>query len=199
MGNAHRGQDAQGAGDKSQQFDSNNADKNSHKPTGSVEGNERKESHGSGELKSYQENRGHAQNQNRATSWQGDSEAPELDNTSEAIPPQQIQDVGNARNTNPTNQQPSGSQHNEWQEKHANKSSTDKQQQRQDQYENSSDPSLENRASEDDELGEEMIRDYREGDFTEDNVLERNDQDYRDGDNRSGEDQDDDDELRNGK
>lgn len=68
-----------------------------------------------------------------------------------------------------------------------------------DQYENNSRPSLENRASEDDELGEEMPEDYRRDDFIEENDLERTDQDYRDGENQSAEDQDDEDALRNGK
>ncbi len=72
-------------------------------------------------------------------------------------------------------------------------------QQGSDQYENNSRPSLERRASEDDELGEEMPEDYRREDFIEENELERTDQDYRDGENQSGENQDDEDALRNGK
>lgn len=65
--------------------------------------------------------------------------------------------------------------------------------------ETSSRPSPENRASEDDELAEEMPEDYRREDFIEENELEQTDMDYRDGDNQSAEDQDDEDALRNGK
>ena len=66
-------------------------------------------------------------------------------------------------------------------------------------YEDNVNPSLENRASEDDELEEEIASDHHNRAFVEQNELEKTDQDYRDGDNQSAEDQDDNDELRNGK
>ena len=68
-----------------------------------------------------------------------------------------------------------------------------------DHYEDNLNPSLENRASEDDELEEEIASDHHNRDYIEQNELEKTDQDFRDGDNQSAEDQDDNDELRNGK
>ncbi len=100
---------------------------------------------------------------------------------------------------NPPDQQPSASQNNEWQQDHAKGSRPNDRQQPSGQSETSSRPGQQYRASEDDELGEEMPEDYRREDFIEENHLESTDQDFRDGDNQSGEDQDDGDELREGK
>ncbi|MEJ7692746.1 hypothetical protein [Daejeonella sp.] len=97
---------------------------------------------------------------------------------------------------NPPDQQPSASQNNEWQQDHGNST---KKRQSPGQLETRSRPSQQYRASEYDELGEEMPEDFRREDFVEENHLESTDQDYRDGENQSGEDQDDGDELRNGK
>jgi hypothetical protein len=68
-----------------------------------------------------------------------------------------------------------------------------------DHYEDNINPSLENRASEDDEFEEEIASDHHNRDYIEKNDLEKTDQDFRDGDNQFAEDQDENDELRNGK
>ncbi|MES3017782.1 MAG: hypothetical protein V4721_08390 [Bacteroidota bacterium] len=107
------------------------------------------------------------------------------------------QNPGSAgQSKNPPDQQPSASQHNEWQEDHGDKSNG---RQTPGQRETNVRPDQQFRASEDDELGEEQPEDYRRDEFVEENHLEATDQDFRDGENQSGEDQDDEDELRNGK
>lgn len=107
--------------------------------------------------------------------------------------------IGGTSGNSPTNDQPSGSQNNKWQQEHGSGLSHNTAHGRTDQQENNSNPAREFNASEDDELEAEMPMDYRKDDFIEENELERTDQDYRDGENRSGEDQDGGDELRNGK
>jgi len=97
----------------------------------------------------------------------------------------------------PTDQQPSASQNNEWQEDHG--PVPDAAHQKSDRDKNVNMPGKELDAADEDDLNEEMPGDYRREDFIEENDLESTDQDYRDGENQAGEDQDDGDELRNGK
>lgn len=107
--------------------------------------------------------------------------------------------IGGTSGNSPTNEQPSASQNNQWQQDHGSGSMPKTGEQNSDQYENNSRPAREFSASEDDELEAEMPKDYRTDEFIEENNLESTDQDYRDGENPSGEDQDDRDELRIGK
>ncbi len=108
--------------------------------------------------------------------------------------------TGGTSGNSPTNEQPSGSQNNQWQQDHKQGSIPNTGQQGVDQYENNSRPAQQFSSTEDDELEDEQgqPKDYRTEEFIEENHLERTDQDYRDGDNQSGEDQDEDDALRNG-
>lgn len=98
-----------------------------------------------------------------------------------------------------TNDQPSGSQNNKWQQEHGSESAARTSQHKSVHDENHSRPAQEFSAADDDELESELPKHYRKNEYVEENELERTDQDYHDGENRSGENQDEGDELRNGK
>ncbi|MES2872914.1 MAG: hypothetical protein V4708_04260 [Bacteroidota bacterium] len=108
--------------------------------------------------------------------------------------------VGGMSTDSPTNQQPSASQHNQWEQEHSDTGSAPiTGQQGSEGYEDQSKPAGKFRSTEDEDLEAEQSRNLQSGKQNQENDLERTDQDYRDGENRSGEDQDDDDELRTGK
>lgn len=106
--------------------------------------------------------------------------------------------VGGMSANSPTNQQPSASQNNQWEQDHNSDSKPMAGQQGSEGYEDHSQPDSKYSSTEDDELEAEQSKNLR-AEHQGENNLEHTDQDYRDGVNQSGEDQDDGDELRNGK
>lgn len=108
--------------------------------------------------------------------------------------------VGGMSTDSPTNQQPSASQNNQWEQEHNdNGPAPITGQQGSEGYESQSKAANKYSSTEDDELEAEQSRNLKKGKHDQQNNLESTDQDYRDGENQSAEDQDDGDELRNGK
>ena len=98
--------------------------------------------------------------------------------------------VGGISTNSPTNQQPSASQNNQWEQDHNTDSTPITGQQGSGGYEGHNKPVNKYSSQEDDELEAEQSKNLR-SDHVEDNNLENKDQDYRDGVNQSGEDLDD--------
>ena len=107
--------------------------------------------------------------------------------------------VGGMSTDSPTNQQPSASQNNQWEQDHNTDSEPITGQQGSAGYEAQSKPANKYSSQEDNELEAEQSENLRSDENPAENDLEDKDQDYRDGVNQSGEDQDDGDELREGK
>lgn len=105
---------------------------------------------------------------------------------------------GGMSTDSPTNQQPSASQNNQWEQEHNSDSAPITGQQGSEGYDGHSKPANKDSSAEDDELEAEQSKILR-AEHQGENDLEHTDQDYRDGVNQSGEDQDDGDELRDGK
>ena len=107
--------------------------------------------------------------------------------------------VGGMSIDSPTNQQPSASQNNQWEQDHNTDSAPITGHQGSAGYEVDSKPANKYSSQEDDDLEAEQSRNLLSDENPAVNDLEDKDQDYRDGVNQSAEDQDDGDELRNGK
>ncbi|WP_411273280.1 hypothetical protein [Daejeonella sp.] len=136
--------------------------------------------------------------QNQKKDSNGDENAnAERDPAGNPLDDQEL--IGGTSTSSPTNQQPSASQNNQWEQEHNSDSKPMAGQQGSEGYEDQSQPANKYSSTEDDELEEEQSKKLRTNAHLGENDLEHTDQDYRDGENRSGEDQDDGDELRNGK
>ena len=138
-----------------------------------------------------------ARDRNRNNDSKGDENAnAEKDPAGNPLDDQEL--VGGMSTDSPTNQQPSASQNNQWEQDHNTDSVPITGQQGSGGYEVHNKPANKYSSQEDDELEAEQSKKLR-SDHVKDNDLENKDQDYRDGVNQSGEDLDDEDELRNGK
>ena len=139
--------------------------------------------------------RAHDQNQNKDSNGDENANA-ERDPAGNPLDDQEL--VGGMSTDSPTNQQPSASQNNQWEQEHNTDSVPITGQQGSEGYEDQSQPASKFSSTEDDELEAEQSKKLLKGEQKE-NELDHTDQDYRDGENQSGEDQDDGDELREGK
>ncbi len=138
-----------------------------------------------------------AKDQNQNNDLKGNENAnAERDPAGNPLDDQELK--GGMSTDSPTNQQPSASQNNQWEQDHNSDSPPITGQQGSEGYDDHSKPANKNSSAEDDELEAEQSKNLR-AEHQGENDLEQNDQDYRDGVNQSGEDQDDGDELREGK
>ncbi|SKB31359.1 hypothetical protein [Daejeonella lutea] len=107
--------------------------------------------------------------------------------------------IGGTSGDSPTNEQPSASQNNQWQQDNGSGPLNQPGKSEFHQNERNSKPAAEFTSSEDDELQSEAETSRQNVKIVEQNELEHKDQDFRDGENSSAENQDDTDDLRNGK
>lgn len=135
-------------------------------------------------------------NQNNDSKGNEDANA-ERDPAGNPLDDQEL--VGGMSTDSPTNQQPSASQNNQWEQDHNTDSAPITGQQGSAGYESDRMPASKYSSQEDDELEAEQSKNLISDKNSAENDLEDKDQDYRDGVNQSGEDQDDGDELREGK